>query len=47
MLIMGKVAVTVKAVCALASNKPIVTVEYLDKLIEAVESKQLKPDIVR
>lgn len=47
MLIMGKIAVTVKAVCALASPKPIVTVDYLEKLIHSVETNQPKPDINR
>lgn len=44
-LVMGKVGITVKAVCALASNKPIVTLEYLEALVNSVEKKTSLPDI--
>ena len=47
MLIMGKVAVTVKAVCALASGKPIITIDYLEKWIDSVEKKTQKPNVDR
>ena len=47
MLIMGKVAVTVKAVCALASGKPIITIDYLEKWIDSVEKKTPKPNVDR
>ena len=43
-LVMGKVTVTVKAICALASLKSIVSVNYFEKLIESISSNSVHPD---
>ncbi|XP_067933745.1 nibrin-like isoform X2 [Watersipora subatra] len=45
LLVMGKVGITVKAVCALASLKPVVTVDYFTSLLAAIKSKDSLPSL--
>ena len=44
---MGKVGVTVKAVCALASLKPIVTIDLLEAMVTAIRNKTAPPSMDR
>ncbi|XP_071958307.1 nibrin-like isoform X2 [Antedon mediterranea] len=44
-LVMSEISVTVKVICALVSCCPIVTLEYLNKLIKAAESQTSLPNI--
>ncbi|XP_013418240.1 nibrin [Lingula anatina] len=44
MLVMSTISVTIKVVCALISQKPIVTPEYLTQLLEAYDQNKQLPN---
>ncbi|XP_052229867.1 nibrin-like isoform X4 [Dreissena polymorpha] len=46
-LLMNKISVTIKAICALVSQKPIVTLDYIDMYIKHLQGSVEKPDPYR